>query len=113
MSGTASTRIYFLSFFALLFLTFLTVTAAFINFGPLNIAIALTIAVIKATLVTLYFMHLRYSIHLARIFVAGGLLWLILLITGILPDFMMRDLTLAPSEKLSWIQKNPSHFSQQ
>ncbi len=45
----------------LLFLTFVTVAVTLIDLGPLNIWIALAIAVVKAAVVALYFMHLRYD----------------------------------------------------
>lgn len=59
---------------ALLVFTAITVSAAGINFGSpvVNVVVALTIATIKASLVALYFMHLRYDKPLnAVIFVAG------------------------------------------
>ncbi len=45
----------------LLFLTFVTVAATWVDLGPFNIWLALTIAVIKASLVLLFFMHLRWD----------------------------------------------------
>jgi cytochrome c oxidase subunit 4 len=46
----------------LLLLTILTVLATRIDFGAnINLAIAMVIAVTKATLVILFFMHLRYD----------------------------------------------------
>ncbi len=49
------------TFAALLALTALTVAASRVDFGALNVAIALAIAVAKATLVALFFMHLKYE----------------------------------------------------
>jgi len=46
---------------ALLFLTGVTVGAAQIDFGYLNVVVAMSIATTKALLVVLYFMHLRYE----------------------------------------------------
>jgi cytochrome c oxidase subunit 4 len=46
----------------LLMLTLLTVLATKVDFGPnMNLAVAMLIAVAKATLVVLFFMHLRYD----------------------------------------------------
>jgi cytochrome c oxidase subunit 4 len=60
-----SVRVYITIFLALLVGTALTVAAAFFDFpGRLNTIVALTIAVVKATLVVLYFMHVRYSARL-------------------------------------------------
>jgi cytochrome c oxidase subunit 4 len=56
---------------ALLALTVLTVTAAGIDFGPYNTVIALVIATLKASLVALFFMHLRYDKFNAVLFVTG------------------------------------------
>jgi cytochrome c oxidase subunit 4 len=52
--------------------------------------VALTIAVIKATLVVLYFMHLRYSSKLTQVVVAAGVCWLIILFALTLSDYLTR-----------------------
>lgn len=49
------------TFGALMILTFITVAATWVDLGPFNIWLALLIAVIKASLVALYFMHLRWD----------------------------------------------------
>ncbi len=54
-------RILFATGMALLVLTLVTVYAASFDFGPVNIWIALAIAVLKGSLVVLFFMHLRYD----------------------------------------------------
>jgi cytochrome c oxidase subunit 4 len=70
-------RIYIAIFLALMVGTAITVLAAFVDFpGPLNAVVALTIAVIKATLVVLYFMHVRYSGRLIWLVILAALLWL-------------------------------------
>jgi cytochrome c oxidase subunit IV len=61
-------QLYYRVFAALLGLTLLTVGIAFLNLGPLNTIIALTIAVAKALIVLLFFMHLRYS---------SGFIWIV------------------------------------
>jgi len=48
-------------FVALLFLTFITVAVTRVDLGPLNIWVAMGVATAKATLVALYFMHLKYD----------------------------------------------------
>lgn len=59
-------------FLALLALTFVTVAATWVDWGQWNLAIALGIATVKAALVALYFMHLRYDHPFnALIFVVG------------------------------------------
>jgi cytochrome c oxidase subunit 4 len=54
-------RVLLLVWGALLALTWLTVSVTFIDLGNLNIVIALAVAVVKSSLVVLYFMHLRYD----------------------------------------------------
>jgi cytochrome c oxidase subunit 4 len=54
-------KIYAVIFATLLLLTLVTVDVATYNFGMMNIYIALAVATTKATLVILYFMHVRYA----------------------------------------------------
>ena len=79
-------------FLALMAGTALTVWAGFRDFpGPLNVIIALTIASIKATLVVLYFMHLRYSKRLVWIIFGSALFWMGLLFALTFSDFWTRQ----------------------
>lgn len=78
-------------FGALIALTIVTVAVAFFDFGPMNDVIALTIAVTKATLVVLYFMHVRWSGRLVWVFAAAGFLWLVILLSITFADFVSRD----------------------
>src|SRR5208283_4137056 len=82
-------RTYALVLLALLTLTALTVTAAGINFGPYNMVIALVIATVKASLVALFFMHLRHDKFSAVIFLTG-LLFLALFLIFTLFDINTR-----------------------
>lgn len=84
-------KIYFLVFSALVVLTLTTVRVATIDLGPINTITALVIAACKATLVILFFMHVRYSKRLIWLVVASGLLWLALLIGLTLTDFLSRS----------------------
>ena len=73
-------RVYVMIFLALLVGTGLTAWVAFYDFpGPLNAVVALTIAVIKATLVILYFMHVRYSPRLIALVIGAALFWIAIL----------------------------------
>ncbi len=83
-------RTYLLVFLALLLLTATTTLAAFVNLGPLNNVIALGIAVLKATLVVLFFMHVRYSPRLIPLVVTAGFFWLLILIVLTLTDYALR-----------------------
>ena len=85
-------KVYLTIFLALLVGTFLTVVAAFYDFPwRFNTVIALTIATIKATLVVLYFMHVRYSSRLVWVIVASALFWLAILFALTLSDYWTRE----------------------
>ena len=85
-----SRKIYYAIFAALLALTFVTVTVARVDLGPFNTIVALTIAVTKAVLVVLYFMHLRFSSHLVRVFGVAAVFWLGILFVLTLSDYFAR-----------------------
>ena len=86
-----SVRLYFVIFLALLVGTILTAWVAFFNFpGPLNAIVALTIAVIKATLVVLFFMHMRYSSRLIWIVFGAALFWLAIMFALTFSDYSTR-----------------------
>lgn len=83
-------KIYLLVFATLLCLTLITVDVAFYNFGWLNLYIALTIATFKATIIVLYFMHVKYSPRLIWVFAIAGLFWLVILFTLTFGDYLTR-----------------------
>ncbi|MEE9562244.1 MAG: cytochrome C oxidase subunit IV family protein [Thermoanaerobaculia bacterium] len=87
-----SVRTYFLVFAALMVLTAITVVVAFQDFGAWNDIVALTIAVVKASLVVLFFMHIYYSGRLSKLVVVSGLLWLFILIGLTMSDYLSRGL---------------------
>ena len=82
--------VYIAVFAALLVLTAATTAAAFYDLGPLSNVVALGIAGLKATLVVLYFMHVRYGTRLIPLVVAAGLFWLMILIALSLTDYLTR-----------------------
>jgi cytochrome c oxidase subunit IV len=84
------TRVYYLIFGILMICTALTVGIAFIDLGPLNVVAALTIAVFKATLVVLFFMHVKYSTRLTWAVVAGSVFWLGILLALTMSDYLTR-----------------------
>jgi cytochrome c oxidase subunit 4 len=86
-----SRKVYFAIFAALMVGTAATVIVAFIDLGgQFNTVVALTIAVIKATLVVLYFMHVRYSSRLTWVIVGSGLFWLGIMFALTLSDYWTR-----------------------
>jgi cytochrome c oxidase subunit 4 len=89
---------YVAVFLALLGLTGLTVWASGHDFGNMNTLVALAIAITKATLVVLFFMHVKYSSRLTQIVVGAAFLWLAILIVGTLHDYYAPDVNQAITE---------------
>jgi len=85
-----SVKTYALVFFALICATVLTTAVAFVDLGAFSVVVALAIAVCKMLLVVLFFMHVRHSTKLTKLVLAGGLLWLFILISMTYTDFGSR-----------------------
>ena len=92
MSGhhVVPVRVYLAVFAALMVFTAITVAAAFVDLGALNNVVMLAIAVAKATLVVMFFMHVRYSTRLIWLVVGAAIFFLAILfgITG--ADYISR-----------------------
>ncbi len=71
-------------------LTAVTAAVSLLELGPWNIVVALAIAFTKATLVVMFFMHLKWSNPLTKLFFVAGLLWLIILFALTLADYQSR-----------------------
>lgn len=85
------TRTYYLIFAALLVLTYVTVQISVFDLGSLNTVAALGIAVVKAILVALFFMHVKYSTRLTKLAVLAGIYWLGILLALTLSDYLTRS----------------------
>jgi cytochrome c oxidase subunit 4 len=85
-----SIRLYWGVFAFLIVGTIVTVLAASVDLGPLNNIVMLAIACAKATLVILYFMHVRWSSHLTWVIVVSGFFWLLIMFTFTMSDYMSR-----------------------
>jgi cytochrome c oxidase subunit IV len=97
MSGHVSPKTtYYAIFGALMVLTAVTVTIAFINLGPLNFPVALGIAILKATLVILFFMHVKYSSQLTKLICGTAFFFLFVLFGLTLSDYLSRGWFVAP-----------------
>jgi len=83
-------RVYYTIFGILLLCTYLTVQIAFIDLGRMNAVVALTIAVFKAVLVVLFFMHARYSPRLTWVVIIGAVFWLVILFALTGGDYLTR-----------------------
>lgn len=100
-----SPKVYASVLAALLVLTVITVTAAGIDFGPYNTVIALIIATVKASLVALFFMHLRHDKFDAIVFL-GGVFFLAVFLIFTLFDINSRH-TILPSNLKEPVKEFP------
>ncbi len=82
--------VYVVIFATLLLFTALTVGASYIEMGLLNPIVALAIGVIKATLVVLFFMGVKYSTKLTKLTVGAGLFTFLALVSMTLADYISR-----------------------
>lgn len=67
-------------------------------FAALNIIIAMTIAVIKAVIIILFFMHVRYSSKLVWVFAGAAFYWVVILFVLTMTDYMSRYMTHYPGQ---------------
>ena len=97
MAGHVSPKsVYYAIFAALMVLTIITVYVATINLGHLNFPVALGIAITKATLVILFFMHAKYTSKLTKLFVGTAFFFLFILLALTMTDFLSRGLRTYP-----------------
>jgi cytochrome c oxidase subunit 4 len=87
----SSVKLYVGIFLTLMVGTALTVAAAFVDMGPANNLVAMGIAIVKATLVVLFFMHVRYSSRLTSMIVASAVLFLGLLFGLTMMDYFSKS----------------------
>ena len=85
-----SWKVYIGVFLALCVLTVITVWVTGHDFGPFNLVVALGVAITKATLVVLYFMHARYSPRLTGIVIASSIAFFTILLFLLLTDYLSR-----------------------
>ena len=84
-------RVYVAIFAILLVLTAVTTAVAYVDLGIMNVVVMLAIAVVKAVLVILFFMHVRYSSRLTWVVVASGFVWFGILVLFTLSDVLTRS----------------------
>jgi cytochrome c oxidase subunit IV len=93
-----SKKVYFAVYVVLLALTFTTAGVSYINLGPFSTFVAMAIAIFKATLVVLFFMHIRYTRNgLYWIAFLVGIFWLGILIVLTMGDYLTRVWLAYPS----------------
>ena len=83
-------RVYVAVFITLIVMTWVTAFVSTIDLGRLNVFVALSIAIFKASLVILFFMHVKYGTRLTKMIVLAGLYWLILLLFIAMADLWTR-----------------------
>ncbi len=90
-SHVVPAKIYIAVFAALMVLTIVTVFAATHDFGLFNTPIALAIAAAKASLVVAFFMHVKFSDSLTRLWVLAGVAFLSILLLLTATDYITRS----------------------
>jgi len=85
-----SIRAYILTFAVLMILLAATVGADLLDLGTFNAVIAFAVAAIKAALVAMFFMHVRFSNRLIWLFAGAGVFWLAIMVTLTMNDYLTR-----------------------
>jgi cytochrome c oxidase subunit 4 len=81
---------YWVVFLALAALTVATYLVAFVPLGTGNLLLGIAIAVVKSSLIVLYFMHTRYGPVAVRATVGAAILWLAIMLTLTMSDYLTR-----------------------
>ncbi len=89
-ANAPSARTYFSNAVALLACLGLTIAAAYVNLGPFNTIVAMSISLAKGMLILLFFMHLCYSKALMWIFAGAGFFWLGIMLVLAMSDYLTR-----------------------
>ncbi len=95
-------RSYLVIFGALIGLTAVTVGAAYLDFGSLNVAVALAIAMVKMMLVVLFFMHVKDASKLIWIAAAGSIYWLLIFFGLLMSDYLTRNPVEGWAPPIAW-----------
>jgi len=102
MAGHISPKsTHYVIFAALMVGTAITVAVARVNLGAFNFPVALGIAITKATLVVLFFMHAKYSSRLTKLLVGTAFFFLFILLALTMTDFLSRGMQTYPGGSAS------------
>ncbi|HEY7789012.1 MAG TPA: cytochrome C oxidase subunit IV family protein [Vicinamibacterales bacterium] len=101
-------RVYYTIFVILMVMTYTTVQVAYFDLGRFNAVAALLIAFFKASLVVLFFMHVKYAPKLIKLFVLGGLFWLAIMLGITMTDYMTRTPQEFPMSRVNTVQPLPA-----
>ena len=83
--------VYIVVFLTLIVLTWVTAWVSTVDLRALNIYVALSIAIFKASIVVLFFMHVKYGTRLTKLIVCSGILWLLFLLFVTMGDIWTRS----------------------
>jgi cytochrome c oxidase subunit IV len=89
---THSTKVYWRTCMGLMLLLALTWGIGYVDLGMFNVIVALGIAIIKALLVALFFMHIKGGNRLLKLAAVVGVIWLLIMIGFTLSDYFTRGL---------------------
>jgi cytochrome c oxidase subunit IV len=87
---TVPVKTYAAVFLALIVLTISTVAISKLELGEYNFIVAMIIAVIKASMVVWFFMDIRRSSSMTKLFVGAGFFWMAILLVFVLSDYLSR-----------------------
>jgi cytochrome c oxidase subunit IV len=100
----ASFGSYVAIFGLLMLLTGVTVFASRVDLGFMNVWVAVLIACVKASVVVLFFMHVKYSSPLIKLTAACGFVWLLFMFGLTFADYFGREMITPPK---AWITAKP------
>lgn len=83
-------RTYAVVFTTLLVLLVLTVAIAYVHLGALALPIAMAIAIVKALLIIMFFMEVKYQSKLVWVFAGSSFVFLIIMFVMTMNDYATR-----------------------
>jgi cytochrome c oxidase subunit IV len=90
MEKVVESKVYVRTCVVLLALLALTWMIAYVDLGPFNLIVALALAIAKAIVIALFFMHIKGSSRLLHLAAVAGVIWLLFLISLTLGDYVSR-----------------------
>ncbi len=90
MEKVVQPKVYVRTCIALLALLALTWMIAYVNLGPFNLIVALAVAISKAIVIALFFMHIKGSSRILHLAAVAGVIWLLIMISLTLGDYSTR-----------------------
>ena len=100
---------YMKVFGALLVLTALTYAVSYMSLGPASLPVAMIVAVAKASLVCMFFMHLKWEANWKYVLTIPAMMMSVFLVCMLIPDVGMRQLKYAEERIIHAAQANVSN----